>query len=402
MSCTSPASTPPWIAAPTATTSSGLTPLWGSLPPNSSLTTSCTLGMRVEPPTSTTSSIFVGSSLASLSAWLHRALDALDQRVDQLLELGSRDRHLQVLRTVGVGRDERQIDVGRLGGAELLLGLFAGLLQPLQGHRVLAEVDALLFLELVGHVVDQHFVEVVAAEVRVAVGGDHAEHAVGHFEDRDVERAAAEVEHADRFLALLVEAVGQRGGGRLVDDAGDFQAGDLAGVFGGLALGVVEVGRHGDHGLVDLVTQIGLGRLLELAENLGRDLRRRIFLVADLDLYIVLRSADDLVGHHLLFGGDFVVPAAHEPLDRVDGPRRVGHRLPPRGLADQDVALVGERDDARREAVAFGIRDHLRFFAFHHGHDRVGGAQVDADNFFTCCHGWLLLYLAIAFVRSSR
>ena len=31
---TSPASTPAWIAAPIATTSSGLTPLWGSLPKN--------------------------------------------------------------------------------------------------------------------------------------------------------------------------------------------------------------------------------------------------------------------------------------------------------------------------------------------------------------------------------
>src|ERR1044072_3225852 len=39
-SLTSPLSTPPWIAAPTATTSSGLTPLCGSLP-ISSLTFSC-------------------------------------------------------------------------------------------------------------------------------------------------------------------------------------------------------------------------------------------------------------------------------------------------------------------------------------------------------------------------
>ena len=37
-----------------ATTSSGLTPLLGSLPPVSSLTSSTTAGMRVEPPTSTT------------------------------------------------------------------------------------------------------------------------------------------------------------------------------------------------------------------------------------------------------------------------------------------------------------------------------------------------------------
>jgi hypothetical protein len=53
---TSPASTPPWIAAPTATTSSGFTPRWGSLP-KKLFTTSWIFGMRVEPPTRITSSM---------------------------------------------------------------------------------------------------------------------------------------------------------------------------------------------------------------------------------------------------------------------------------------------------------------------------------------------------------
>ena len=148
MSCTSPLRTPPWIAAPTATTSSGFTPLCGSLPLNSSLTTCCTLGMRVEPPTSTTSSILLGSSLASLRAWIHRAFYAVDQVVDELFEFRTRDRHLQVLRTTGIGRDERQVDVGALGRAQFLLGLFAGFLQTLQGHLIFAKIDALLALEL--------------------------------------------------------------------------------------------------------------------------------------------------------------------------------------------------------------------------------------------------------------
>ena len=50
---------PPWIAAPTATTSSGLTLLLGSLP-KIFLTIACTAGMRVEPPTRITSSILLG------------------------------------------------------------------------------------------------------------------------------------------------------------------------------------------------------------------------------------------------------------------------------------------------------------------------------------------------------
>ena len=67
-SLTSPARTPPWMAAPTATTSSGLTPLWGSFL-NIFLTSSCTFGIRVEPPTKTTSSMSLAESLASRSAF---------------------------------------------------------------------------------------------------------------------------------------------------------------------------------------------------------------------------------------------------------------------------------------------------------------------------------------------
>ena len=67
-SLTSPCKTPPWIAAPTATTSSGLTPCIGSLP-KIFLTSSTTAGIRVIPPTMTTSLMSLAVSLASLRAF---------------------------------------------------------------------------------------------------------------------------------------------------------------------------------------------------------------------------------------------------------------------------------------------------------------------------------------------
>jgi hypothetical protein len=58
------------------------------------------------------------------------------------------------------------------------------------------------------------------------------EDAAGQLEDRDVEGAAAEVVDRDALVAWLVQAVGQRGRGRLVDDAQHLEAGDAAGVLG--------------------------------------------------------------------------------------------------------------------------------------------------------------------------
>jgi hypothetical protein len=54
-------------------------------------------------------------------------------------------------------------------------------------HRVLGEVDALVLLELVEDPVDDALVDVVAAEMRVAVGRLDLDDALADFEDRDVE-----------------------------------------------------------------------------------------------------------------------------------------------------------------------------------------------------------------------
>jgi hypothetical protein len=94
-----------------------------------------------------------------------------------------------------------------------------------------------------------------------------------HFEDRDVERAAAEVVDGDDLVALLVEPVGKCRGGRLVDDAFDVEPGDLAGVFGGLALGIVEVSRNRDHRFGDLLTDVIFRGLLQLLQHLRGDFR---------------------------------------------------------------------------------------------------------------------------------
>src|SRR5690606_5137423 len=131
-------------------------------------------------------------------------------------------------RTARIGRDERQVDVGLLRARELDLGLLGGLLEALESHAVAAEVDALLLLEFVREPVDDHLVEVITTEVRIAVGRQHLEDAFGEIEDRDVVRTTTEVVDGDLLVALLVEAVRERRRRRLVDDAADLETGDAS------------------------------------------------------------------------------------------------------------------------------------------------------------------------------
>ena len=80
---------------------------------------------------------------------LARLQRALDQVVDQLFKVGARDRLHQVLRTVLVSGDERQVDFGRLRRRQLDLRLFRRFLQTLQRELVLGQVNAFGLLEIV-------------------------------------------------------------------------------------------------------------------------------------------------------------------------------------------------------------------------------------------------------------
>src|SRR5690554_2590295 len=80
-SFTSPVKTPPWMAAPMATTSSGFTPLEGFLPKNFS-TSSWIIGIRVDPPTKITSSISAVDNPASCNDFLQGSIERLTKLSD--------------------------------------------------------------------------------------------------------------------------------------------------------------------------------------------------------------------------------------------------------------------------------------------------------------------------------
>ena len=148
-------------------------------------------------------------------------MSAPDDVFHHRLQLGARQTLHQVLRAAGIGGDEGQVDLGLHGGGELDLGALGRVAQTLQGHFVAlgAQVETFVLLELVDQPVHDALVDVVAAQVGVAVGRLHLDDAFADFQDGDIEGAAAEVVHGDGFVFLLVQAVGQRRRRGLVDDA---------------------------------------------------------------------------------------------------------------------------------------------------------------------------------------
>ena len=111
-----------------------------------------------------------GGDPGVLERRLDRADRLLHQVFDQRLELGPGELDVEVLGSALIGGDEGQVDLGLGRGRQLDLGLLGRFLEALQRELVAAQVDALLLLELVGQVVDDALVEVLAAQEGIAVG----------------------------------------------------------------------------------------------------------------------------------------------------------------------------------------------------------------------------------------
>src|SRR6267154_981836 len=182
-----PARTLAWIAAPSATTLSGSRLLSGTWP-KSSATACCTCGPRVA------------------QRFARRSQGLRDEGPGHVLEFLLRDGHIHRF-AAGEGRGDARLQVGRqelLGGARLCE----------QEPRVLGGKWGKLCA--FDYPAKQPLVEIVAAERSVAVGRHHLEHALGELEDRDIESAPAEIVDGVDALDGVVQAVGDRRSGRLV------------------------------------------------------------------------------------------------------------------------------------------------------------------------------------------
>src|SRR5438094_6433968 len=243
----------------------------------------------------------------------------------------------------------------------------------------------MLLLELIKDPIYAAVVPVIATKVRVAVRGFDFKDAIAYFEHGNVEGAPTEIVHGDFLVLLLVQSVSQGSGGRLVNDAQDFQTSDAAGVFGSLALRIVEVSWNRDDRLGDFFAETHFGIGLELGQNHRRNFRRtelfRFAVHFDLHGGVAIGCADDLVRDPLDLFLDLVVLAAHEPLDGVNRIAGIGHRLAIGRLADQPFATLGESDDRRCGALAFRVFANDWLSVLHDGHTRVRRSQINSQNF---------------------
>ncbi|KAF3837735.1 hypothetical protein F7725_009503 [Dissostichus mawsoni] len=204
-SVTSPAKTPPWMAAPMATASSGLTDLLGARPNRS-----CTEHLP-------------DVSLGHLSV-LHGLLTgshcASDQVTHDAFKLRAGQLYIQMFGAGGVHGQRR---------GQLTLGLLSSLPDSLQSHVVFCQIHTRLSLELLDNVSEEVLVEVLSSKEGVSVGRLHLKNPLLDLQDRDIKRTSTQVIDGNTGNG---KTVGQSSGCGLVDHTQDVQTSDLTRIFG--------------------------------------------------------------------------------------------------------------------------------------------------------------------------
>src|SRR4029077_8730527 len=127
--------------------------------------------------------------------------------------------------------------------------------------------------------------------------------------------------------------------GRFVDQAQNFEAGDFAGVFGGLALGVVEIGWYGDDGAFDGFAEMSFGPVFQLAKYERGDFWRGENFFAEQDADDVFARRVDAEREQFQLIPNVTGAAAHQALHRVNAAFRLRQQAAAGGFTDNDAAV---------------------------------------------------------------
>ena len=254
-----------------------------------------------------------------------------------------------MFRTCCIGRNERQVDIGRKDRRQFNLGFFCSFFQTLFCHFILREVNTGLALEFADHPVHDFIIKVIAAEVCIPVCSFYFEYAIAQFKDRYIECTTAKVEYENLAVAAFIQAISEGCSRRFIDDTKYVEAGDFTSIFRSLTLGIIEICRNGNDSLGDFFTEVAFRIFLQFLQDHGRDFLGCIFLALDID---------SIVFAHVTFNGR----------NRVF---RVGNSLAFCQLANETFTGLGEANDRRCQSGTFCIRDNGRFAAFHNSYNRV-------------------------------
>ena len=316
------------------------------------------MGVRVAPPTNRISSTCDAVRFAEFERDMNRSERLLDERRDHLLVLVPAQFQIQIDRPAVLFGQIFLLDARERMIRQLFLRRLRPPCHPRHRPGLTGDIDAVFELQMFQRMLDDLVIEIIAAEMIVAMAGDDLHNAALDPHDGDVERSAAEVVDENPFPLMVGGFVNERRRRGFVDDPHDFETGDLARLARCLALRVGKVGRHGDYRLLNRMSQPLPRDLLQPRQDHRGNLLRRVIALAQTHLVV----------------------AAHAPFDRADGPLGIQQILVAGLLADEQFAGFRQCDDRRQNDPAALVAEHLRTAIAVNRNLRICRPKVDAED----------------------
>src|SRR3990167_9587794 len=115
--------------------------------------------------------------------------------------------------------------------------------------------------------IDEYFVKIIAAEMRIAVRCFHLKNSVSKLKHSDVKCTTTKIVDYDCVSMRFIKSVSQRCRGRLIKNTLDFESCDLACLFCCLTLSIVKICRNSNYCLFDFLTKMTFCILLYFCQN---------------------------------------------------------------------------------------------------------------------------------------
>ena len=171
-----------------------------------------------------------------------------------------------------------------------------------------------------------------------------------------VQSPSSEVKDQKQLLLSVIHIGGQSRGAGLIDQPMDLDSCQKSGLFRGIPLLVMEIGRNRNDHFLNLFSQIGLGILHNRADHkTGQFLRGKV-------------KASQMKG--LLF--------SHKPLERTGRSFRSGNKPFLCNFTYNNFLVFIYTDYAGRKVGAVAIRNQLDPSVFIYTAQRIRGSQVNA------------------------
>src|SRR4030095_13199428 len=155
------------------------------------------------------------------------------------------------------------------------------------------------------------------------------EHTLAQLEYGYIESTATKVKHSNVMVfATFVQSVGQCCSGRLIYDAAHGQTSNFSGFLCGLALSVIEICRHGNHGLFYFLAQVIFSDLLHFLKNHGADFLGGIQSSVYVNSYRIIVTFDHFITPVADLFSHLIMATAHETFYTHNRIMRICNSLP--------------------------------------------------------------------------